>query len=157
MKIKNENGRAKVVSVKILHWNLGARHWHNKTESIQAMVDFHIPDLAYISEANMYTATPAHETRIEGYSIIKTKNAEKAGISRLVLLVREGVEIRLEDNLMEENVASIWIRCPRKGGRKLLVGGIYREHKLLCQTGTNTTGNLQVERWENFYMSVGKS
>ena len=60
------------------------------------------------------------------------------------------MEIKLEGSLMEEGIASIWVKCPRKGGRKLLVGGIYREHKLLCQDGINTTGDQQVERWEKF-------
>ena len=34
--MSNGNGNK---SVELLHWNLGAKMWHNKTAEIQALVD----------------------------------------------------------------------------------------------------------------------
>ena len=40
---------------------------------------------------------------------------------------------------MCQEVASIWLKLCKQGGRKLYLCGIYREHKLLRQLQPDTT------------------
>ena len=107
----------------IIDWNLGARFWENKTVEIQHLVDEHRPDMVFISESNLRFMVPDHENNIVGYYIVATKDLEPNGLSRLILLVREGFNIEIHHQLMEEWIASIWVKIPRKGNKKLLVGG----------------------------------
>ena len=123
MKKKNGNGRK---AVTVAHWNLGSTQWKRKFNLIQAEVDLHKPDLLYISEANLYEMTPELETRITGYQIIKPFTVEVHTLSRLVLLVRDGTEVQLEKDLMDNLVTSIWVKVPGQGTSNILIGGIYR-------------------------------
>ena len=75
------------------------------------------------------------------------------GVSRLVILYKDGMNVQLEDKLMESQVASIWMKFPGTGNRKkLIVGAIYREHRLigpLAPVGSET--DLQQKtRWKKF-------
>ena len=53
---------------------------------------------------------------------------------------------------MCQNVASIWLKLCKKGGKKIFIGGIYREHKLLRQALPNDTDSeiQQTNRWSQF-------
>ena len=136
-------------SFNLVHWNLGARYWDKKVDDIQAMVDELKPDLALISEANLFTGLEVHLRLVTGYSVHCTKGFEVMGYSRLVLLVRDGFEVEVIENWMEDDLATIWLKIRRRGGKCITIGGIYREHRLLLQGYPNTTGddNCQNTRW----------
>ena len=76
---------------------------------IQAMVDSKRPELIFISEANLYEVTPDYETLIDGYKIIKPLSVDLHGLSRIVLLVKDDIEVRIEKQLMDPLIASIWV------------------------------------------------
>ena len=150
-KIKIKNGNIKS-TLKLSHWNLGSRHWVNKTNEIQHFVDTKKPDILIISEANIFLEDPDHQTLIPGYTLIKSAAINTMGYSRIAALVRQGIQVEIQHQLMCPNVASIWLKIIKKGGRKTYIGGIYREFSLMRQQLPNNTDdeNQQLERWQIF-------
>ena len=69
MKIYNGNG-PKIHSVSIVHWNLGATHWHRKLDHVEALILETEPDILFISEANLMASTPDYQRNINGYRLI---------------------------------------------------------------------------------------
>ena len=53
------------------------------------------------------------------------------------------------EDLMEPDISSIWIKLSRKGGGKLIIGGLYREHQHLGQGGEDISDDIrhQEDRW----------
>ena len=86
---------------------------------------------------------------ISGYIIHKPTTVKVHQLSRLVLLAREGLEIKIVEELMNTAVASIWVRITMKGMKPLLTGGVYREHQYLHQaTDQSLQPGEQLARWK---------
>ena len=154
---KSINGNGKNFML-VAHWNLGSSKWKNKVNHIQALVDSTSPDLLFISEANLYEATAECETIIQGYNIHKPKTVSISNLSRLVLLSKDNLEINIESQLMDNTVASIWVKISKHGARRVLVGGIYREHRYLDQpTDISYQPAQQLSRWNTFLKQVEKA
>ena len=115
-------------SMKFLHWNLGSRYWSSKVEDIQGLVDKMTPHICFISEANLFNGLENYLTNIQGYKLITTKSMSTMGYSRLVLLVKHGVNIDIQEAMMDDTVASIWLKIRRRGCKTVTLGGVYREH-----------------------------
>ena len=107
VKMENGNGNKDKMSVRIIHWNLGSRQWQRKTEDILCLAQELKPDLLFISEANLLEAVPTHETIIEGYTIEKPKTCKNRDLmySRLVLLVKQGVQYEILKQEMEDDLS----------------------------------------------------
>ena len=45
--------------------------------------------------------------------------------SRLVMLVKDGLNLQVIDELMDNEVSSVWVKVNKRGARNLLLGGIY--------------------------------
>ena len=154
MKIANGNGRK---AVTVAHWNLGSTQWKRKVNTIQAEVDLHKPDLIYISEANMYESTPEYETRIVGYKIYKPATVSIHSLARLVLLVRESIEVEVKKDLMDNLVTSIWVKVLGHNSN-ILIGGIYREHQFLHQQDDSSLQpQEQLRRWNAFLEQIERA
>ena len=125
--------------VKLAHWNMGNKLWQNKRTDIEAVLLEKSPDLLYISEANLFDTVPEWERFITGYTLHLPLTMGKHKYSRLVLLVKEGVDVEVQNNMMHEDLAMIWVSV-KSGGRKIMkVGGVYREHQLLMKPKPNLT------------------
>ena len=129
-KMKSWNGNG-TNSINLVHWNLGSRFWHNKKEDIQLLVDDLKPDFTLISEANLWETTEVHEAQIEGYDLIMSKSMSSLHHCRIIALVKTGLNYKIEDNLMSEDIASIWLKLGGKGRKSVFVGGVYREHTII--------------------------
>ena len=151
MKIKNGNGTMRQ-NILAIHWNMGARKWTNKRAEIEAVIEQFTPDIFLISEANMSTNLTDAEKDIGGYSMVLPRTVEVRQLVRLVMLVREGVRVEEMRNLMDSEIASIWVRVGPKGRKQLLIGGIYREHQFLEQgeDKSSETDIAQEGRWKKF-------
>ena len=69
-------------------------------------------------------------------------------VARLLLLVKDGIRFKVRNDLMSPDAANIWIELSTNGGRKILVGQIYREFQILGQTDSeSSTEASQLERW----------
>ena len=117
-----------------------SRQWHKKVDDVISMVQDYNPDVAAISEANMRAEVDQHMNFIPGYNISTVKDFMEEGVSRLVVLTREGLNFKLLSEKMEAGIASIWLSFVRKGKKPFIVGAIYREHKILM--GRNAGQNL---------------
>ena len=73
--------------------------------------------------------------------------------SRLVLLVRNNVQYEIMKNYMEIDIFTIWVKLVKRGRKKVIVGGCYREQTLpnygIIDEMNNMTGepDRQDERW----------
>ena len=149
--VTNINGNRQS-TLKVLHWNPGHIYWINKATEIQHILDIRCPDIMIVLEANIQCEDTDYLTWTPGYNMILTKAMQSMGYSRLVALVREGIQVEVEEQLMSVDVASIWLKVCKQGGRKLYICRIYREHSLLRQHILNNTDeillqNLYILKW----------
>ena len=121
---KAENGNISK-SFKVTHWNSGSKHWKNKINEIQVILDTRRPDLLIVSEANVFNTNQDYELVTPGYVMLKTKAWDTLGHCRLVTLVRNNLQIEM-------------------------VSGIYREHSVLLQEQVTDSESLQNARWKIF-------
>ena len=148
-KVKIENGNGKL-SLKILHCNFGPHFWANKIEDIENLVNTQKHDLLFVSEAKIYLSDPDYTTRIEGYDLHPFKMLQTHGYTRLALLAKPDLNIKLVENWMGVDTAEIWVYLKRKGQKIINIGGgVYREHCLLLQQDElSATDTAQNRRWD---------
>ena len=148
-KIRNGN---RVEQLKIIHWNLGSKLWCNKLEDIELLLSEFKPDLCYISEANLWNGLDHHEREILGHEIIYPNTMERLGHARIILLVREGISVVKLNQYMESDTATIWVRVGSSRKKSIIVGGIYRQHRVLGVTDKEASRLElkleQEERWK---------
>ena len=150
VKIRNGNG---VKTLKIVHWNMWSRHFINKKEEVDNVISEFRPDLFLISEAYHYPDNPEYQSHVNGYTLQNSPTFMKHKYDRLLLLIRDGLNIRIRTDLIDDDdLASIWIDIIRRGARKTTFGFVYREHKLLLQEEGHVTGSCQQQerRWTSF-------
>ena len=104
------------------------------------------PDIAAISEANLQYETELHERHIPGYRLVTTRDYELGGISRLVALVKDGMNIKILEDKKVAGISSIWIKVPRRGQRPVTIGMVYREHHLLGIPAPNNSDDPRQQR-----------
>ena len=150
--IKQRNGNGNR-TLKMIHWNMTNKHWENKTDEIINTINDFKPELFLISEANYHKGLPEYIMNIPGYYLVHSPTFQEHDYDRLILLVEDDVKVKVRHDLMNsQDVASIWLEVTRRGVRKLTIGCIYREHKLLQQAEGHTTGSerQQNARWRSF-------
>ena len=118
-------------------------------------MDEKLPDLLIISEANLFLEDLGdlqYKIKIDGYVIHLPKSMVTMQYSRIILLAKEGLNIQILDELMDPRVSSIWVKMGGRGVKKLIIGGIYREHTLLKQQDPNNSAAPaeQEARWSIF-------
>ena len=151
VKMTHGNGKFKK-NLSAIHWNMGAKSWERKSLEIEAVIQEYKPDLFAISEANMKLSLTVQEKNIQGYSMILPRTTEVQNHARLVLLVKEGLEVQLLPDLMDTTVAAIWIKICSRGRKSVTVGFVYREHQFIWQDQPNDSSTLQnqILRWNMF-------
>ena len=60
----------------------------------------------------------AHPPHIQGYTMIQTSTMSRMGHCRLVILVRENLDIEILRDIREDDLATIWLRIRRQGKKK---------------------------------------
>ena len=159
-RIRSSNGNRETRNIiKIAHWNMGNSLWQNKRVEIDALVLDKQPDVLYISEANLMDTLPDSDRYILGYSLHLPSTMGKHNCSRIVCLVRDGIEVRVHREWMNDDVAVVWISIKNGNKGRLYVGGVYREHQMLLKPKPNPTKTLdaQLERWNKFLIGWKKA
>ena len=89
---------------------------------------------------------------IPGYELIHTKSLESVGLSRLILLIKDGTQYTVDWQRMSTEISSIWIKVGGRGTNTTMIGGIYREQSLIYdQAPINSDHpNNQQARWRKF-------
>ena len=137
-------------SKKFIHWNGGSAFLENKMEYVEELIYEHEPVVLAISEANLRESTEVSCVRIENYNLLTLKAISNVNmkISRIVAYVRNDVVYKRRTDLENDHDAMIWLEIKYKGGRNLILGLVYREHKYLMQTVNNSgTDEEQLTRW----------
>ena len=153
VKMKNGNRSTRSV-IKIYHWNMGNKLWQNKRDEIEALIIDKSPDLFFISEANLMETLPDHERHIAGYVLHLPLTMSIHNCARIVLLAKEGIEVKIHKEMMHTDVAVIWAGIQSSGRSYMKVGGIYRQHQMLLKQKPNPTKTdcAQLDRWNKFLM-----
>ena len=155
---KNANRKVKTItgngrnSLNIFHWNMGARQWPRKLLEIRHFLTENNPDIFIITEANLLTDTQVVDRKIEGYQKFTTKTMTTKGRSRVVVLAREEMNLKLREDLMDNESETIWLQLERKGRNKLLIGAYYREQSLIGLGHDNKSSDRgpQTTRWRQY-------
>ena len=106
---------------------------------IERCVEQEKPGILGVSEANMIIDQNLSKVTIPGYRLFTNKHEDGCTIKRLVAYVRQNLNIKLREDLMDEAVTSIWFEIHVKQGRgdaKCLVCQVYREHKIFAIQGS---------------------
>ena len=154
----NGNGKLRQ-NLTAINWNMGGRNWDKKLLEIQMVIQEFDPDILVISEANMKLALPDELKTVNGYYMILPKTTQIQNHARLVMLVREEIEVKVMEHLMDQEVAAIWVRISARGRKSLILGAMYREHQFIWQNNDvmnesgspqnqNRRWNLFVENWK---------
>ena len=144
--MKNGN---KEKGMKISHWNMGNTHLPNKMREIERIIQQERPSILGISEANMKENQDLEKVTVQGYKLFTCKHNENStGIKRLVVYAKEGLNIRIREDLMDESFCSIWLEVMTKTST-FLVCQVYREHKQMGLDGSDGRES-QWTRWAIF-------
>ena len=110
-RIKSYNGNRMIRNIlKLAHWNMGNLKWEKKRLEIEALALDKSPDILLISEANLWKSLPEEERNIRGYNLyFPQAMMVKHGYARIALLAKEGLILELQNDLMHEDLAVIWI------------------------------------------------
>ena len=100
--------------------------WQRKKLELESVLLKYSPDIVVISEANLKAELTDLEKDVDGYSLHFPKTMQVQNIARLVLLVREGIQVKILEDLMDTSVCSVWIKIGARGRKPLILAGIYR-------------------------------
>ena len=87
---------------------------------------------------------------LQGYKLYLPKTAEVQNVARLVIFVKESVNVTILTEYMDTEVAAIWLKCGARGRKPVFIAGMYREHKFLFQGPETGTERAQYERFIKF-------
>ena len=149
--VKIVNGNRVKRSLKIMEWNMGSRHWTNKRDDVQEIMDELDPDIMYITEANIFKQDPEYLINIDRYKMVYPNTWTNANLeyARIVMLIRTDIIHETMTEMMDDDVSAIWIKILRRGKKKIVIGGLYREHKYIRQDDNDTSVDIreQERRW----------
>ena len=148
--MKQYNGNIEHKNLKVMQWNLGNRNWENKQTDVQALVNEFSPDICFITEANMNNDIQEHFKVIQGYNMIfpLTRDNPELLYSRIIGLVKQDINVKVLTDHMSQDISSIWLKLIKKGPKKSIIGGTYREHRYLHQNDDSSAAPAaQVARW----------
>ena len=105
-------------------------------------------DVLGLSEANLHKAVNNLEYKIDKYKVFH----QDLKIARIVTYVRDDLDCKMEESLMDPNIACIWLWIGR-GKSRWLVGQVYREHMVLGDKESSSCES-QIDRWRKFLEKV---
>ena len=131
---------------------MGSRAWIRKSDEVRQVLSEQNPDILVIAEANLHVETQQKlKKQLKDIKLITNKIPAHRNIHRLIVLVKDGLQIVIRDDIMDENITSIWIEIPRRGEKKLLLGAVYREQSITGIPKPNNSDeiNQQIRRWKH--------
>ena len=150
--MKATNGNKTCINV--AHWNGGSSHLgksskgKEKLQHVKYLLNKHNVDVLGLSEANLHRSVNEYEYKIEKFKAFK----QNTNFARVVTYVREDLDCKIEEKLMDPDIACIWLLIGR-GRSRWLVGQIYREHMILGDKKSSMS-EKQIERWRKFLEKV---
>ena len=62
---------------------------------------------------------------------------------RIVMLVRDGIDVKILNEYSDSSVAGIWVKLGARGRKPMVIGGIYREHRFIHHLNDNDSGSVE--------------
>ena len=152
VKITNGNGTNRK-GLTVIHWNMGSKYWQRKIIEAEAVALQYKPDLLIISEANLMEDLNDQQRNLTGYSLLLPKTTELQMVARIIMYVKDGLNVVKMEEIMDNGVAAIWVKVGGRGKKPLIIAGVYREHKYLFQGPETSTDRAQTLRWFKFVES----
>ncbi len=109
-------------------------------------------DIMGISEANLPKFIPDGQVEIPGYNMIRggTVNNDQIPLTRVVVYVRDNLDVRVREDLMSKDQTSVWLDLVLQNNRKLCIGQFYREFSRMEGNGNQTSIHDQHRQWDEF-------
>ena len=157
-RMKAYNGNRMNV-LKLSHWNAGNSKWETKIIEIEALVLERKPDILFITEANMWSSLVDSQRDIVGYQLyFPQAMMDRHNYARIVLLAKDGIDIKIHNKLMHEDLSVIWISLCYLGNKRMKIRGIYESTgysfspnpTLLRHTGPNYRDGMLFWRGGNW-------
>ena len=84
---------------------------------------------------------------------------EYSRVASHISTVQYSTDVQIMDDLMDEEIASIWLKLSRRGMRKVHLGAIYREQTLLRRPKPNNSADpdKQTARWQKLIQQWKKT
>merc|ERR1711867_415938 len=140
--------------INVAHWNGGSSHLgksskgKEKLHHVSFLLNKYNVDVFGLSEANLHKSVNNLEYKIGKYKVYH----QDSNIARIVTYVREDLDCKVEESLMDPSIACIWLLMGR-GRSRWLVGQAYREHMVLGDKESSSNDN-QIERWRKLLDKV---
>ena len=141
-------------NLKVVHWNLGSKLWRNKREEIELLLGQYRPDLCFITEANMWKDTEHYDREIMDHKLIYPNTMDTMDHSRIILIVKQEVEVTVLNQYMDGATASIWVKIGTSKKNSLIIGGLYREHNQLGTGDRAASREVQLRDQETRWRSM---
>ena len=147
-------GNKKNAGIKIAHWNKGNSYIINKMTEIRLIVEQHKPHILGLSEANLLASQDKSLAYLADYNLhlCKTMTNLGLGTSRVVVYTHKDLVVKLREDLMSNDISSIWLEVGLPGHKKFLVCQAYREWQQVNQNGDKSSSTIpqQLARWLTF-------
>ena len=114
-------------------------------------------DIACVQETELEHFDESRPFSLSGYRTFFTqKRSNDNDIKRLLVFVKEGVEVDQRNDLMSPLVSTIWLELSAERGRKTLICGVYREWNNRAGSG-QMTPTEQAERFQIITSQIEKA
>ena len=88
---------------------VGPKKWPNKKLEIESLLLEKSPDLCFISEANIWDDLESNEIDLEGYNTFLPNTMKSLHHSRIVLLAKNDLTVKIIPEKVNKEVAMIWL------------------------------------------------
>ena len=116
--------------------------------------------LIFISSLRQ-TFSDQYQMKRGGLQVIKILTPpipDNHNIFRLVVLVRDNIDIKVIKELGDNRLSALWLKIGARGRRPMIIGAIYREFRYIYQNIPDDSGsdrnqshrwNLMIEKWKS--------
>ena len=147
------HGNIRGLGLRLCHWNKGGSYLINSRNEIEQAIDQYRPHIFGISESNFCLNHDINDVQIDDYNLYFSKTLENPdlNVSRVAVYVHKDIIVTVRNDLMTDDVSSIWLEVGLPRQKKFLVSNIYREWQYMGQAN-QVSGSIasQTSRWETF-------
>ena len=130
--------------------------FNRKIPEIKNLLNKEKMDLFFIQETEIKDIDPQEPPRFDEYITICPKKNTK-NKTRILLLIKDNLKMKIRDDLMCENISSIWVEIINPKKTKTVIGSLYREFDDLSEGKTGNSLSEQNKRFDIFLDQLQKA
>ena len=130
--------------------------FNRKIPEIQNLIDTEKMDLLFLQETEIRDIDPEEPPQFNNYITVCPKKDTK-NKTRIILLIKEDLKMKVRDDLMCKEISSIWVELLSPNQSKTLVGSLYREFDDLNSGKASNSLSEQNVRFEIFIDQLQKA